>query len=153
MASDLGSEGQRERRVAGEVRLGSMLSEGTSAPQMDTARPLQAQQCRAPHSGKGELGRGLSLPAWLRASHFHCVHLGGAPALDFTGPQLRAVIHTAAGEEPCEGEDTVLGARLPFATLSPASPVLTRDLPPKHTHGLQMEGKDRESKGGPSVAH
>lgn len=142
MASDLGSEGEE-----GEVSQGPGYPEALLHPRWTLRDPCKLRSAALPTGAEGNWG-GLSLPVRLRPSHFHCVHLGGAPALGLTGPQLGAEIHTAAGEEPCEGEDAVLGARL-----SPASPVLIRDLPPKHTHGPQMAGKDRQGKGGPSVAH
>lgn len=58
----------------------------------------------------------------LRALHLHGVHLGGAPALDLTGPTDRAVVHAAAGEDPWRAELTV--GILPLTT---PMPLLTRD--------------------------
>lgn len=60
VASDLGSEGQRERKVAGEMSWGRCFPEALSHPRCTLQEPLQAQGCRAPHSGKGQVG-GVSL--------------------------------------------------------------------------------------------
>lgn len=60
----------------------------------DTELPLLAKESRA------------------GVSHFHRVHLGGAPALDLAGPEHRAVVHAAAREDPCRGEPHILGACL-----------------------------------------
>lgn len=59
---------------------------------------------------------GVGSPFCLRlgSSHFHRVHLGGAPALDLTGAELRAEIHAAAGEDPCEVRTDMLRACWPF---------------------------------------
>lgn len=89
-----------------------------------------AQRCRAPPAGRAELGWVLFPPALLGSLHLHRVHLGGAPALDFTGPELRAVVHAAAREDPCEG-----GARTARCTPGPSP--LPPPTPPSGTHPPQ----------------
>lgn len=61
-----------------------------------------------------------SVPRPLR---LHRVHLRWAPALDLAGPQHRAVVDAAAGEDPCAG-----GAEIAGCTLGP-SPLPIRDAP------------------------
>lgn len=60
----------------------------------------------------------------LRALHLHGVHFGGAPALDLTGPENRAVVHTAASEDPWRVELHVEVASCLLPLLPP--PGLTR---------------------------
>lgn len=94
---------------------------------MGTTRAPASSGMQSSPQWQRRSGWGLSFPVWLQSSHFHCVHLGGAPALDLTGPEHRAVIHTAAGEEPCEGEDT--SARCSAGPLPLSSP--------PHPHSLE----------------
>lgn len=58
----------------------------------------------------------------LRALHLHGVHFGGAPALDLTGPENRAVVHTAASEDPWRVELHVEVASYLLPLPPPASP-------------------------------
>lgn len=75
-----------------------------------------------------------------RPLRLHRVHLRRAPALDLAGPQGRAVVDAAAGEDPCEGGAAIAGCT---PSSSPRPPLPIRDAP-QHTQG---PGRRRERPG------
>ena len=77
----------------------------------------------------------------------HRVHLCWAPALDLAGPQCRAVVDAATGEDPCEG-----GAA--FAGCTPGSsprPSLRIREVPQHTQGPRRRRERPGQGGGPGA--
>ena len=71
------------------------------------------------------------MPGSLR---LHCVHLCRAPALDLAGPELRAVVDAAAGEDPCEGGAAIAGC-MPGPSPLPPSPSGTPPNTPRDPAG------------------